>query len=319
MDYREKILALVRTKPVLPNDVAKELKTNTTMAGAMLSELCSNGLLKVSTVKIGGSPLYYLPENKHQLLNYLNNLNKEDKQTAERLQHEQIIREQDEQPLTRVSLRQIKDFAEQLIVAYEGKEETFWKWYALTDKEAEEKIKQILESKSKESRAESGGKQISPGLQASLKSKESEVNSLQLELEHLKPETGKETDKDTTQETKEKPKKEPKPKNVQTKQEDFWQTIEQFLQDNKIQLIEKNMTKRNTEYDLLIELPSPMGTLTYYCKARHKKSISPEDLSSAYVQGQLKKIPVIYLTTGKLTKKAEQHTRQLSGFTVKQL
>ena len=53
-------------------------------------------------------------------------------------------------------------------------------------------------------------------------------------------------------------------------------------------------------------MPSAVGSLIYYCKARSKKRISDSDLSSAFVQGQLKKLPVLFLTKGELTKKAKE-------------
>ena len=145
MEYREQILALAQTQPLLPNTVAKALNTNSILAGAMLSEMCSKGLLKTSSLKVGGSPLYLIPGKEEQLLNHIQNLNEKDRKTVLRLQEEKVIRETETDPLTRVSLATVKDFAKPLTVSYEGKEETFWKWFTLSDKEAEEHIRQKLE------------------------------------------------------------------------------------------------------------------------------------------------------------------------------
>src|SRR3990172_1322250 len=145
MEYREKILALAQAQPLLPNTVAKALSTDSIMAGAMLSEMCSKGLLKTSALKVGGSPLYLIPGKEEQLLSHLQSLNEKDRRTVLRLQEEKIIRETESDPLTRVSLASVKDFAKPLTVSYEGKQETFWKWFALTDKEAEERIRKKLE------------------------------------------------------------------------------------------------------------------------------------------------------------------------------
>ena len=141
MEYRDKILALVRNNPVLPINVAKSLNVNTIMAGAMLSEMSGKGLLKISALKIGSSPLYYLPGNEVQLLNHLESMNEKDRRTVEKLKKEKVIRGSDADPLTQVSLAKIKDFARPLNVAYQDKQETFWKWFDVPDTEAEENAK----------------------------------------------------------------------------------------------------------------------------------------------------------------------------------
>jgi len=46
--------------------------------------------------------------------------------------------------------------------------------------------------------------------------------------------------------------------------------------------------------------------MDFYCKARNKKRCNEADLSTAFVQGELRKLPVIFLTTGDLTKKAKE-------------
>src|SRR3989338_1959141 len=74
---REKVLQFVKEQgPVLPVRISKFISsqsdatllqnnnkliaTNTLFAGALLSELIANRLLKATIAKIGGSPLYYV-------------------------------------------------------------------------------------------------------------------------------------------------------------------------------------------------------------------------------------------------------------------
>ena len=65
----EKILEIVRLGPTFPAKVAKALGGggDTMLIGAILSTLISSGDLKVSTLKVGGSPLYYVPEQESKL------------------------------------------------------------------------------------------------------------------------------------------------------------------------------------------------------------------------------------------------------------
>ena len=55
-----------------------------------------------------------------------------------------------------------------------------------------------------------------------------------------------------------------------------------------------------------MKVPSAVGDLEYYCKAKSKKKITEIDLNAVFVQGQLKKLPVLFLITGDLTKKAQE-------------
>ena len=74
------------------------------------------------------------------------------------------------------------------------------------------------------------------------------------------------------------------------------------------------------DLDLIVEVPSAVGSLTYYCKAKNKKRISDSDLSSAFVQGQLKKLPVLFLTKGELTKKArEMLSKEFKNIKIKKI
>lgn len=284
MDYGPKVLVLAQHKPILPKDVANALNTNTLLAGAMLSELSGKGLLKVSALKIGGSPLYYIPGNESQLLKYLYVLDEKDKRTVEKLKEKKIIRQTEADPLTRVSLTRIKDFAQPLIVEYEGKQETYYKWFELKEEEAKERIGRTLKPESKvEEKIE--------------RPKIEKIEKQKVEPEKIEPE------------------KIEKPKKTETP---FWNTIEKFLTTNNITLTEKKENKK-TDYDMIITIPSPVGNLQHYCKARNKKRITDADISGAYVQGQIKKLPVVFLTNGELTKKATEVLKQLKGITVKKL
>jgi len=72
-----------------------------------------------------------------------------------------------------------------------------------------------------------------------------------------------------------------------------------------IEIIEKKVIRKNTEIDLMIKIPTPVGKMKYFCKAKSKKRVSDGDLSSAYILGESRKLPVLFVINGKLTKKAE--------------
>lgn len=297
MEYRDKILSMAQTAPLLPTGVAKALNTNSILAGAMLSEMCSKGLLKTSALKVGGSPLYYAPGKETQLLNHLGSINEKDRRTVLLLQQEKIIRETETDPLTRVSLQTVKDFAKPMIVQYNNQQETFWKWFELSDNEAEMLMRQKIE----------------PVPQPKAQPEPSKVSPEPVKaIENPVPKQAAPKPVLPIQETLA-----PKPSAEPTG--DFWDKLHGFFVQNSITLHEKTVIKKKTDFDLIVELPSPVGTLSYYCKARSKKKITDADISAAYVQGQIKKLPVIFLTDGELTKQAHAVLAQLKGITIKQV
>jgi hypothetical protein len=100
---------------------------------------------------------------------------------------------------------------------------------------------------------------------------------------------------------------------------EFWDKVQVFLKASNITLHESSVVKKKTEFDVLLALPSPVGQLQYYCKVRSKKKILDTDLSAAFVQGQMRKLPVLFITDGELTKSAKDFLVQVKGITVKQV
>ena len=142
MDYREKILGIIKVKgPVLPVQISKEIGSNILMASAHLAELTANGKLKISAIKVGGSPLYYLAGQEEMLHRFTENMNDKEKKAFDLLMQSKILRDSEQEPVIRVALRAIKDFAVPLNVSYGDNKEVFWKWHLMPDAEAEQAIK----------------------------------------------------------------------------------------------------------------------------------------------------------------------------------
>ena len=67
-------------------------------------------------------------------------------------------------------------------------------------------------------------------------------------------------------------------------------------------------------------MPTAVGNVDYFCKAKNKKKCNDGDLSSAYLKGQAKKMPVLFITTGEVTKKAENMLEnEFKGMILKQI
>jgi len=79
------------------------------------------------------------------LQGYTANMNDKEKKAFDLLSQNKILRDSEQEPVIRVALREIKDFAIPLNVNYDNNKERFWKWYLTSNEEAEQLIKSKLE------------------------------------------------------------------------------------------------------------------------------------------------------------------------------
>ncbi|MDP3766085.1 MAG: hypothetical protein Q8R04_06250 [Nanoarchaeota archaeon] len=298
METRDKILEVVKAKgPVLPVQISKEIGTNILMASAHLAELTASNRLKISTIKVGGSPLYYLSGQESMLQKFTSNMNDKEKKAFDLLQQNKILRDSEQEPVIRVALREIKDFAVPLNVTHNNNTEIFWKWYLTPNEEAEQLIKQKLQILEKPIE-----KKIEEKIQKEeIKQKiEEKPQPAQKQLKEKQKETRKYKPRD--------------------KEDNFLKDVTKFFEKNKISIISSEIIKKNSEIDFIVEIPSVVGNLQYYCKARNKKRISDSDLSSAYVKGQFKKLPILVISTGDLSSKAQEMlAKELNNITFKKI
>jgi len=104
-------------------------------------------------------------------------------------------------------------------------------------------------------------------------------------------------------------------------EDEFLTILQNFCLEKKIMIDSFEVIRKKSEIDMILKIPSVVGDLDYYCKAKNKKKLTDSDLSAAFVQGQLKKLPVIVFTPGDLTKKAEEllKTELNKGLIVKKI
>ena len=313
MAEREEVIKVMRMKgPVIPVHIAKAFETSILFASAMLSDLVSAKLAKVSRVKIGGSPIYYLPEQRSRLQEFSKHLPGKEKEAYEILKREKVLKDSQQEPAIKVALRNMKDFAWPLQVTVNNNKEIFWKWYLLPNEEASKTIRNILGVQNKKIETES--KKVIEAKEEVKEQPKAEEKKIEVKYEEpnfteQKPEIKEEKKiEEKKTETKEehkpqipekKPAEQPKPAG-----EFLWQTLTFFTQNN-IKVLNKEVIRKN-EIDFIVELQSAVGGLKYYCKTKQKQKINDADLSTAYVQGELRKMPVIFLTKGEPTKRAKE-------------
>ena len=295
METRDKILEIIKVRgPSLPAQIAKEIGTNILMASAHLAELTASSKLKISTIKVGSSPLYYLPGQESMLQKFTGNMNDKEKKAYDSLGQNKVLRDSQQEPVIRVALREIKDFAIPLNVNYNDKREVFWKWYLASNLEAEQLIKSQLDILEKP--AENN---MSDGI-----SKQEEKIPRAPEVKKTEP-IEKQAKEIIQKDLKEK-QNETKKYRPREKEDKFLNETLKFFEKNKINVLSSEIIKKNSETDFIIEIPTPVGNMQYYCKAKNKKRINDSDLSTAYMKGQLKRLPILLLAPGELSTKAQE-------------
>ena len=293
METNERILFLLKERgPILPVQASKEINENILMTSARLSELLTSKRIKISNLKIGVSPLYYLSGQEHKLQNFTENLNGVEKKAYDMLYQNKILKDYEQEPAIRGALRQIKDFAIPLQVNYENKIEIFWKWYLIDNKEMELLIKSKLSEKKKE---------ISD---KKLQNRQ-EITTQERLLEGPKEEAQK---KEATKKIR---------KTIDKGL--FLRDVNNFFGKNKINIDNQDI-KKSSEIDFIIKIQTTLGDLKYFCKAKNKKRDSDADLSLALIQAQSKNLPLLFLTNGILTKNSQEMMgKEFKNITLKKI
>lgn len=337
MTDQDKIIHFLRvTGPSLPAKVAKMLVTDILLASASLSDLAAQGKVKVSFLKIGGSPLYYLPGQESQLYQFAaGNINPKDLHVLNGLKERKVLRESSLELLEKVALRNLRDFALPLRVTLEGKAELFWKWSLLSAEEANQVLTHLLY-------APAQNQLLAPEIPVShsLPTPESVISrdtlsDVQSRMSSLRPmpppsptvvpmlspvETNKEgLSVEKTAETEDLPEersslamKKPLLQRVRERiskrkrEDELLPYVEEYCRKLKIAIEQKETIRKNAEMEFMLKVPSAVGMMTYFCKAKHKSKCDEKDLSAAYMQAQIKKLPLLLLHTGELTKKAQE-------------
>ncbi|MFA6888379.1 MAG: hypothetical protein WC254_02685 [Candidatus Woesearchaeota archaeon] len=282
MINKEDILQAVKLKGyVIPSDLSKQFTVDTFIMGAVLSDLVSEKKLFVSSVKIGGTPVYYIPEAREKLQELFKYLNEKDKQTYQLLQEKLVLVDTAQTPLVRVSLRNIKDFSKPIEVTAQGTTQLFWKWYLASDEEVNQKIHSFLTP-----------------MQESVQEKVEIKKEIKLEV---KPEITLEVPEKKI--IKKEIIKKDKQQSLSVIPDDaFVQSVSAFFTQKAITLSDIIVVKKG-EIECIAHIPSSIGVFDYYCKAKNKKKCTEGEIASAFVAAQLKKLPALFLIPGEIPKK----------------
>jgi hypothetical protein len=227
LKVKEKIITFIRLRgPSLPVHIAKETGLSILFASAFLSDLYGDKMINISNLKIGSSPLYFIPGQEPQLENFSKYLKSKEKEAFLLLKEKKFLTDSELQPAIRVALREIKDFA----IPFKRDENIHWRYFIIPEEEFSPKPKiedkvGIIEIKKPETPMI---QIIEPINKVEEKKIENIFESPNEEIKQIPIEEPR----------REKPKPKRKKQNNNKRDENFFNKVKEFLEKKNIEILD---------------------------------------------------------------------------------
>ena len=108
-----------------------------------------------------------------------------------------------------------------------------------------------------------------------------------------------------------------KPVKLSKADDDFTSRVKDFFINKKIRILEKKVIRSGREANFVVEVQSDLMPQKYFVKALKKKTINEKDLGMAWFEFRDKKMPLIYISDGNLSKKAKEFLNKELGENLK--
>lgn len=320
---KEEIIRFLQNNgPSLPIKISQHLKIDSLFASAFLSELLNEQKLKITTLKVGTSPVYYIQGSEEGIEKYSEYLKPKEKEAFNLLKENSFIEDEIQQPAIRVALRSIPDFAK----AFKYNDKIIWRYFLISsqkylnqeNKEQEKEIQTPVEIK--EQPETKLPKSFVSSVQKEFEKNTNESTQIIEEKTDKEPEI-KENTKEEQIEEKETPKiEETKTQNKkiefinplakkETEEEkpkpEFCKKIINIIEKNNWHIIEELELKAK-EYNALIQINSDLGPIIFKLQAKDKKTFSEADLSKILGESQSIPLPALFMTNGETKKKTQE-------------
>ncbi len=285
LQTKERILDVIKQRgPELPVRVAGTIGQNNIFTAAFMSELVGEQKLKLSNMRVGGSPLYYIQGQEEQLQKYIEYLNHKEKEAFKLLKQSEILEDSNQEPAIRVALRSIKDFAIPIKIIDNNQEKIFWRIHTLSNEKAKEIIENIITPVKKEIKKEERIEVKEPVQEI----KKEEVSEIKVEPIKVK---------------------EAKIKEVSS---EFLDKIRKTLSE-KDYAITKEILAKKKEFVSKIKINTNFGHQEIYLVAKDKKKITLDDIVNTLQKAQAEKMPALILSPGEIDKKAMEYYKEWSN------
>ena len=285
MQIKERIISLLRINgPSLPVHIAKGTGLSILFASAFLSELFYEKKINISNLKVGNSPLYFLPGQEPQLERFFQYLKSKEKEAFLLLKEKRFLKDEEQHPAIRVALREIKDFA----VSLKKDEEIYWRYFTIPEEDLNKKeaAREIVIEKAEEIPIQENKQK------EKIETQEAEEN---LDIFNEK-ETPKEKKKVTRKRT------------IKKHDEQFFNKIKEFLSNKDIEIIDIQSFNKN---DLVLKIKENKEEKLLI--AYNKKRIISSDLMKAYKKASEANLPYIILSLGEPAKNLKELISAIRG------
>ncbi len=315
---KDSIIEVLRQNgPSLPIPVAKATQQPTLFASAFLSELYSEKRVRISNMKVGGSPLYFLPGQEPKLEDFQDYLKGKEKEAFLFLKEKRLLEHERLDPAIRVALASLRDFA----FPFKVNDKIYWKYFTFPDEEAlEEVTRRQTEKQAQDQRKAEMAMPIlvAPPIQQIQVETPKQTIEQPAIIEEPKPEIEIELKEPIIIETPkvieepkiEKPILQIKPlitfkekKEKIKEKSDFVVKVVNYLMKEDIELLEEKEFKKKEFYGIC-RVDSHLGKIEFLIMAKDKKNITESDLTIATQYSHNHKMPVLIISTGELDKKA---------------
>ncbi|PIO07875.1 hypothetical protein COU59_02685 [Candidatus Pacearchaeota archaeon CG10_big_fil_rev_8_21_14_0_10_34_12] len=280
---KDKIISFIRLNgPSLPVHIASKIETSILFTSAFLSELLAEKRLKMSKMRVGSSPLYFIAGQEQGLEKFAQHLKSKEREAFILLKDKKFLKDSMQHPAIRVALREIRDFA----IPFKpiGTEEIWWRFFTIPEKEFEtpEKEEPKIISPIKEKIEQ----EIAPERQSPKTDKELGIFD---DKKEEKPEKRRKTNT---------PKKKKSSKKKSATNEKFFNEVKEFLDKKSIELKDIiHFSKK--EFVLLVN----EGGSDKILFAFDKKKIGDKEISKAARKAQEMNLPYITLSKSGSLKK----------------
>jgi len=299
---KERIISILNSEgPNFPSPIASKIQTSILFTSAFLSELLSEKRLKITNMKVGSSPIYYLENQKEKLEPFATKyLKSKEKDAFILLQDKKILKDKNQEPAIRVALRQIKDFA----IPLEKDNELYWNYFLNKNETPEEKNEtkeepeKTDEEKSKDEVSENNKDKQNLTVPSREELPDSSIEKKSLEI--FDKEKNKKPEPEKPKHSKKKAtKKTPKKKTAKVN-EKFFNKVKEYLSENQIEISDIVSFSKN---DITLKVKNLNSSEEYLLVAYNKKTIREDDIVKASKKAEEENLKYEILSLGEPLKK----------------
>ena len=298
LQLKEKIFHLIKNNgPSLPAHISRGTGLSMLFASAFLSELLSDKRIRLSNMKVGGSPLYLVQGQEPMLENFSHFLKSKEKDAYLLLKENKFLKDSEQQPAIRVALREIRDFA----IPLRKNEALYWRYFTIPENEFSEKAIEITKSPIIETPQEIIKTEVKE-MPQEIKKENIEKLGLDIGL------TDKTKDKEETKVIRRQKKKASKKPVKSKKNERFFNKIKEFLQNNSYEILDIENFNKNS---LILKVKK--NNKEKIVVAYNKKRVTETDIINAYKKANDYKLEFIILNLGTVNKKIKDFIEAIKG------